>query len=93
MTEQIHEDPTMMVQPIEPLGKRHIITDNWVSPAKTLALGGLMSVLCVFMIPVYGLTYVRVLMPICILTAITQISISIIKEIDEHSNHNRNPMR
>ena len=80
MTEQIHEEPPMMVQPIEPLRKRDIITDNWVSPAKTLALGGIISVLFVFMIPVYGLTYVRVLMPICILTAITQISISVIKE-------------
>jgi len=93
MTEQIHEEPQMSVQPIEPLGKRHIITDNWASPAKTLALGGLMSILCVFMIPVYGLTYVRVLMPICLLTAITQISISVIKELDEHRNQSRNPMR
>ena len=83
MTEQMHEDQQMSIQSIEPLRTRHIIADNWTSPAKTLVIGSIISLLCLFMIPVYGMTYVIILIPICILTAITQLSIGIIKEIQE----------
>ena len=83
MTEQMHEDQQMSIQSIEPLRTRHIIADNWTSPAKTLVIGSIIGLLCVLMIPVYGMTYVIILIPICILTAITQLSIGIIKEIQE----------
>jgi len=83
MTEQIHEDQHMDIQTIEPLRTKHILVQNWVAPAKTLAVGSLFSLLCIFMIPGYGITYVTVLMPICILTAITQFSINIIREIEK----------
>ena len=84
MTEQMHEDQHRDIQSIEPLRTSHIITDNWISPAKTLVIGSLIALLCVFMIPAYGMTYVIILIPICILTAITQLSINIIREIQEH---------
>ena len=86
MTEQIHEDQHMDIPPIEPLKTRHILAQNWTKPAKTLAAGILVSVLCIFMIPVYGITYVSALMPICILTAITQFSINIIKDIEKRED-------
>lgn len=84
MTEQIHEDQHMGIQIIEPLRTRRILAQNLTSPAKTLVVGIIIGLLCVFMIPVYGMTYVIILIPICILTAITQLSIGIIKEIQEH---------
>ena len=94
MTEQIHEDQHMGIQTIEPLRTRYILAQNWTSPAKTLAVGSIIGLLCLFMIPVYGMTYVIILIPICILTAITQLSIGIIKEIQEHKDsYKRKPMR
>ena len=84
MTEQVQEDPQMSLQHIEPLRTRHILADNWTSPAKTLLVGSIIGILCMYMIPVYGMTYVTILIPICILTAITQLSIGIIREIQEH---------
>ena len=84
MTEQIHEEQHLGIQPIEPLRTRRILAQNLTSPAKTLVVGSIIGMLCVFMIPVYGMTYVIILIPICILTAITQLSIGIIKEIQEH---------
>lgn len=86
MTEQIHEDQHMDIPPIEPLKTRHILAQNWTKPAKTLVAGILVSVLCIFMTPVYGITYVSALMPICILTAITQFSINIIKDIEKRED-------
>jgi len=83
MTEQIHEDQHMNIQDIQPLETSNIFVENWKSPAKTLAAGSLVSLLCVFMIPIYGVTYVRVLMPICLLTAITQFCINIIREMEK----------
>jgi len=74
----------MSLQIIKPLKTRHILAGSWISPAKTLAVGSILGFLCMYLTPVYAMTYVSILIPICILTAITQLSISIIKEIEQH---------
>ena len=85
MTEQTHKElPAIYETPVTPLSTRHVLSKNWTTPARTLAIGTLISLVCLFTVPAYGITYVAVLMPISLLTAITQLSLGIIHEIDEH---------
>jgi hypothetical protein len=86
MTEQTHDElQTIHDAAITPLSAKHVLSNNWIAPARTLAIGFIISVVCIFTIPAYSLAYVTVLMPICALTAITQLSLGIIHEIDEHN--------
>ena len=87
MTEQTHEQfQTVYEAPLRPISAKQVISNHWMAPTITLLLGAIISALYFFMIPVYSLTYVAILLPICILTAITQLSLGIINEINKHGN-------
>lgn len=87
MTEQAAEElPAIYEAPVAPLNTRHVLSNNWAAPARTITLGAIISLLLVYTVPVNSFAYIAILVPICLMTAITQISLGIIHELDEHTS-------
>ena len=64
---------------------RHMLVQNWAAPAKTIALGAILITLFYVVQPVYYVTYISILVPICMLTSVTQICLGLIKAMSEGS--------
>ncbi|TFH17116.1 hypothetical protein E4H04_05520 [Candidatus Bathyarchaeota archaeon] len=83
MTEQIYEETTVLqeVQP-NPLHAQSVPLNHWATPAQTLIIGIILCAISWSATP-YSLSYLAIIIPICTLTALTQLSLGLIREIDE----------
>jgi hypothetical protein len=82
MREQKTEEIQISLQPIErTLKTRQIIIQNIKTPIKTLILGVILSLVSALIFPDSSLACIAIVMPIFILSAITQLSLSLVKEL------------
>ena len=84
MREQTTEEIRIPLQSVERISnKRHIIVRNGWAPAKTLILGVILCLVSANIFPGSSLAFIAVIMPVFFLSAITQLSLSFVKELVE----------
>jgi hypothetical protein len=83
MTEQIYEEtPVLQEVPPSPLHAQSVPVNHWATPAQTLIIGIILCAISWSVTP-YSQAYLAIIIPICTLTALTQLSLGLIREIDE----------
>ena len=82
MTEQIYEEyPAVQEQQIIQPAPQAVKFNLWVAPVVTLVIGITLSVLCWSTIHLYSQAYIAIIMPITLLTALTQLGLGLVKTI------------
>ncbi len=83
MTEQIYEEaPVLQEVQLSPLYAQNVPVNHWAAPVQTLIIGIILCAISWSVTP-YSQAYVSIIIPICTLTALTQLSLGLIREIDE----------
>ena len=82
MTEHVYDEisPVQELQIGQPAPQTAHVR-LWTAPVLTLVLGVTLSALCWSTVPLYSQTYIAIIMPITLLTALTQLSLGLIKSI------------
>ena len=82
MTEQIYDEIPVVqeLQIRQPIPQAAHVS-LWTAPIVTLVIGVTLSALCWSTVPYYSQAYIAIIMPITLLTALTQLSLGLIKSI------------
>jgi len=84
MTEQIYDEmPSMQELQIRQQAPQSAHVSLWTAPIVTLVLGVALSALCWSTVHLYSQAYIAIIMPITLLTALTQLSLGLRKSIRE----------
>lgn len=83
MTEQIYEE-TPVLQEVQPrtLPAQSVPVNHWASPVRTLIIGIILCAISWSATP-YSQAYLAIIIPISTLTALTQLSLGLVHEIEK----------
>lgn len=82
MTEHMYDEiPTVQELQIRQQAPQVAHVSLWTAPVLTIVLGVTLSAICWLTVPLYSQAYIAIIMPITLLTALTQLSLGLIKSI------------